>query len=155
MRNRMPFGMNGSISCGSWLRCAGTSIRSFIQPLLHGLQTACAIQVETRESDDRVEIVPSGRTFSTSYLPRVGKIPRVHLPRTCSSGRGVPPQKTHLVGIYHSHPRTEPKPSDFDIANARWPAQVYVLTSLRSEPPEVFAYRITDGKAPKIPIVET
>src|SRR5439155_2806776 len=32
------------------------------------------------------------------YLPRVGKIPRVHLPRTCSSVRGVPPQKTHLVG---------------------------------------------------------
>jgi len=60
-----------------------------------------------------------------------------------------------LVGIYHSHPRTEPKPSEFDIANARWPQQVYVLTSLRSEPPEVFAYRITGGDAPKIPIVET
>ena len=61
----------------------------------------------------------------------------------------------YLVGIYHSHPRTEPKPSDFDIANARWPEQVYVLTSLRSEPPEVFAYRITHGTAPKIPIVES
>jgi proteasome lid subunit RPN8/RPN11 len=60
-----------------------------------------------------------------------------------------------LVGIYHSHPRTEPKPSEFDIENARWPEQVYVLTSLRSEPPEVFAYRIVDGKAPKIPIVES
>ena len=61
----------------------------------------------------------------------------------------------YLVAIYHSHPRTEPKPSEFDIANARWPAQVYVLTSLRSEPPEVFAYRITDGTAPKILIVES
>jgi proteasome lid subunit RPN8/RPN11 len=61
----------------------------------------------------------------------------------------------HLVAIYHSHPRTEPKPSEFDIANARWPEQVYVLTSLRSEPPEVFAYRITGRTAPKIPIVET
>jgi proteasome lid subunit RPN8/RPN11 len=60
-----------------------------------------------------------------------------------------------LVGIYHSHPRTEPKPSDFDVANARWPEQVYVLTSLRSEPPEVFAYRITDDKVEKISIVET
>lgn len=60
-----------------------------------------------------------------------------------------------LVAIYHSHPRTEPKPSDFDVANARWPAQVYVLTSLRSEPPEVFAYRITDGRVDKIAIVET
>ena len=60
-----------------------------------------------------------------------------------------------LVGIYHSHPRTEPKPSDFDIANARWPEQVYVLTSLRFEPPEVFAYRITNGSARKVPIVES
>ena len=59
----------------------------------------------------------------------------------------------YLVGIYHSHPRTEPKPSAFDIANAFWPEQVYVLTSLRFEPPEVFAYRIEDGAAEKIPIV--
>jgi len=60
-----------------------------------------------------------------------------------------------LVGIYHSHPRTEPKPSEFDVANARWPAQVYVLTSLRSEPPEVFAYRIENGKVTKIPMVQS
>jgi proteasome lid subunit RPN8/RPN11 len=60
----------------------------------------------------------------------------------------------YLVGIYHSHPATEPRPSSTDVTNARWPAQVYVLTSLRSEPPEVFAYRITDGEARKIPIVE-
>jgi proteasome lid subunit RPN8/RPN11 len=60
-----------------------------------------------------------------------------------------------LVGIYHSHPRTEPKPSDFDVANARWPAQVYVLTSLGSEPPEVRAYRVKDGAATNISIVDT
>jgi proteasome lid subunit RPN8/RPN11 len=59
-----------------------------------------------------------------------------------------------LVGIYHSHPRTEPKPSAFDVANARWPEQIYVLSSLRSEPPEVFAYRIKDGQASEIPIVD-
>jgi len=60
-----------------------------------------------------------------------------------------------LVSIYHSHPRTAPEPSAFDIANSFWPEQVYVLTSLRSEPPEVFAYRITGGKVEKISIVET
>ena len=59
-----------------------------------------------------------------------------------------------LVGIYHSHPATKPEPSSTDVANARWPAQVYVLTSLRSEPPEVFAYRITGGAARPIPIEE-
>ena len=62
-----------------------------------------------------------------------------------------------LVGIYHSHPATKPEPSYTDITNATltWPAQVYVLTSLRSEPPEVYAYRITGTEAKKIPIVET
>jgi desampylase len=61
----------------------------------------------------------------------------------------------YLVGIYHSHPRTEPKPSAFDIANAFWPEQVYVLTSLRSEPPEIFAYRIKDGVVTKIDMDES
>ena len=60
----------------------------------------------------------------------------------------------YLVGIYHSHPRTEPKPSAFDVANARWPAQVYVLTSLRFDPPEVFAYRIKGDNVSEISIVE-
>jgi proteasome lid subunit RPN8/RPN11 len=60
-----------------------------------------------------------------------------------------------LVAIYHSHPATKPEPSYTDISNARWPAQVYVLTSLRSEPPDVFAYRITNGESRKVPIVES
>ena len=61
----------------------------------------------------------------------------------------------NLVGIYHSHPATKPEPSYTDVSNAYWPEQVYVLTSLRSEPPEIFAYRITKGAARPIPIVES
>jgi desampylase len=61
----------------------------------------------------------------------------------------------YLVGIYHSHPATKPEPSHTDVTDARWPAQVYVLTSLRSEPAQVLAYRITDGKVTEIPIIQT
>ena len=60
-----------------------------------------------------------------------------------------------LVGIYHSHPRTEPKPSVFDVANALWPEQVYIHTSLRFEPPEIFAYRIKNGVVTKIDMIES
>lgn len=60
-----------------------------------------------------------------------------------------------LVAIYHSHPRSPAHPSATDRAEAYWPEAAYVLVSLRSEPPEMFAYRITDGAARVIPIVES
>jgi proteasome lid subunit RPN8/RPN11 len=59
-----------------------------------------------------------------------------------------------LVAIYHSHPRSAAVPSQTDRAEAYWPEAAYVLVSLRSEEPEVFAYRITDGAAKEIPIVD-
>ena len=58
-----------------------------------------------------------------------------------------------LVAIYHSHPRSPAYPSPTDRAEAYWPEAAYVLVSLRSEQPEIFAYRITDGEARGIPIV--
>lgn len=60
-----------------------------------------------------------------------------------------------LVAIYHSHPRSPALPSATDRAEAQWPEAVYVLVSLRNEPPEMFAYRITDGAVREIPIVES
>jgi proteasome lid subunit RPN8/RPN11 len=60
-----------------------------------------------------------------------------------------------LAAIYHSHPRTPAFPSPTDRAEAYWPEAAYVLVSLRSEQPEIFAYRIKDGKASEIPIVES
>jgi proteasome lid subunit RPN8/RPN11 len=59
-----------------------------------------------------------------------------------------------LVAIYHSHPRTQAFPSPTDRAEAHWPEAAYVLASLRSGPPELFAYRIRNGAVLEIPIVE-
>lgn len=52
-----------------------------------------------------------------------------------------------LVAIYHSHPASQPYPSPTDRAEAHYPDAVYVLTSLRTEEPELEAYRIRDTGA--------
>lgn len=58
-----------------------------------------------------------------------------------------------LVAIYHSHPRSEPYPSPTDRAEAHYPDSLYVLVSLRAEPPEMYAYRIAPDQAvTKVPV---
>ena len=55
-----------------------------------------------------------------------------------------------LGAIYHSHTRTEPKPSQTDINLAvmpgsgeqLWPGTLYVIVGVAGDEPEVKAYRI-------------
>jgi proteasome lid subunit RPN8/RPN11 len=51
-----------------------------------------------------------------------------------------------LGGIYHSHTRTEPYPSQTDISLAFYPEALYVIVGLAGESPEMRAYTIRDGK---------
>jgi proteasome lid subunit RPN8/RPN11 len=51
-----------------------------------------------------------------------------------------------LGGIYHSHTRSAPYPSQTDINLAFYPDALYVIVGLASEQPEVRAYEIRDGK---------
>jgi proteasome lid subunit RPN8/RPN11 len=48
------------------------------------------------------------------------------------------------VAIYHSHPKSEAKPSQTDINLAHYPDWLYVIVSLDGEP-TVRAWRIQDG----------
>jgi proteasome lid subunit RPN8/RPN11 len=51
-----------------------------------------------------------------------------------------------LGAIYHSHTRTDPKPSQTDINFARlWPEVVWVIVGLAGADPEVQTWRIDDG----------
>lgn len=56
--------------------------------------------------------------------------------------RAIEAAGEELVGIYHSHPASQPYPSPTDRAEAHYPDAIYVLVSLRSGAPEVRAYRI-------------
>jgi [CysO sulfur-carrier protein]-S-L-cysteine hydrolase len=50
------------------------------------------------------------------------------------------------AAIYHSHVRTEPRPSPADINFAReWPGTVWIIVGLAEDPPEVRAWHIEDG----------
>lgn len=56
-------------------------------------------------------------------------------------------KKLELVGIYHSHPQSEPYPSARDVEMAYYPGAVYAIVSLRdAKTPEVRAFRIVDGR---------
>ena len=52
-----------------------------------------------------------------------------------------------LVAIYHSHPVSQPYPSPTDRAEAHYPEAFYVLVSLRTDEPELEAYRIKEDGA--------
>jgi [CysO sulfur-carrier protein]-S-L-cysteine hydrolase len=57
----------------------------------------------------------------------------------------------HGVGIYHSHPRSAPEPSQTDINLAHYPHWLYLIVSLAGEP-EIRAWRIADGRVTEEPI---
>jgi [CysO sulfur-carrier protein]-S-L-cysteine hydrolase len=50
------------------------------------------------------------------------------------------------VGVYHSHPRSAPEPSQTDINLATYPHWIYLIVSLADDEPLVRAWRIEDGR---------
>jgi [CysO sulfur-carrier protein]-S-L-cysteine hydrolase len=61
-----------------------------------------------------------------------------------------------LGGIYHSHTRTEPYPSQTDVSfAANWPGLEWIIVGLAGdEPPPVRSYLITDGGVEEVGIEE-
>jgi proteasome lid subunit RPN8/RPN11 len=52
-----------------------------------------------------------------------------------------------LGAIYHSHTRTEPRPSQTDINFAKlWPGVLWIIVGLVGDQPDVQTWRIDDGQ---------
>ena len=51
-----------------------------------------------------------------------------------------------LGGIYHSHTRSDPYPSQTDINLAFYPDALYVIVGVKGDEPEVRAWTIVDGQ---------
>jgi [CysO sulfur-carrier protein]-S-L-cysteine hydrolase len=58
-----------------------------------------------------------------------------------------------LGGIYHSHTRSEPYPSQTDINLAFYPDALYLIVGLAGDDPDVKAYTIRDGRVGEAELV--
>jgi proteasome lid subunit RPN8/RPN11 len=57
--------------------------------------------------------------------------------------------KEDLLAIYHSHTRSPAFPSRTDVDLAFWPDAAYLIVSLASDPPDLKAFTIRDGRIAK------
>ncbi len=58
-----------------------------------------------------------------------------------------------MMAIYHSHPKTQPRPSAEDIRLALTPEVVYVIVSLAGDgEPSIRGFTIEDGKVGEVPV---
>lgn len=78
--------------------------------------------------------------------------------------RDVRNRGLEIIGIYHTHPATEPYPSKTDVAQAHWgetdellfPGYSYLIVSLRDpKHPEPRSYQITGREIPENIVEET
>jgi proteasome lid subunit RPN8/RPN11 len=61
-----------------------------------------------------------------------------------------------LGAIYHSHTRTEPRPSQTDITFAKqWPGVLWIIVGLHGQEPEVRTWRIDDGRVSEVELTVT
>jgi [CysO sulfur-carrier protein]-S-L-cysteine hydrolase len=58
-----------------------------------------------------------------------------------------------LGAIYHSHPRSEPYPSQTDINLAFYPDAEYIIVGLKGAEPETRSFTIRDGKVAEAELV--
>lgn len=59
-----------------------------------------------------------------------------------------------LAAIYHSHTRTEPRPSQTDINFAKlWPGVLWVIVGLAGDEPDVRLWRIDGGEVAEAQLV--
>lgn len=77
--------------------------------------------------------------------------PKQHL----RADRDAEDRGMEIMGVFHSHTRTEAFPSPTDVAQAPDPTWHYVIVSLRNGAPSLRSFRIADGNISEEPVVVT
>lgn len=68
--------------------------------------------------------------------------------------RDIDDKGWELLGIYHSHVKSEAYPSATDVRLAFWPDSLYFIVSLLYDEPVIRAFRITDGETSEVEVIE-
>jgi [CysO sulfur-carrier protein]-S-L-cysteine hydrolase len=54
-----------------------------------------------------------------------------------------------VAAIYHSHTMSPARPSRTDMDRATWPEAAYLIVSLASDPADIQAWRLIEGRPPE------
>ena len=105
----------------------------------------CGLLVGTHDVID--EAVPTRNILSHPSRYQIDPEQHIAINRRL---RGTP---RSVVGVYHSHPRSEAVPSPRDLAEAHYPEFIWLIVSLAGDRPEFRAYRIVNGSAKELTLL--
>lgn len=110
----------------------------------------CGLLVGREDRVERTAWTRNARASETRYLvDPVDHFAAIRLARQ---------EGLHVVGAYHSHPRSAAVPSATDLAEAAYPELVYVIVALEDKAgptaaPDLRAYRLAGDRFDEVEIV--
>ncbi|HYF95082.1 MAG TPA: M67 family metallopeptidase [Symbiobacteriaceae bacterium] len=91
--------------------------------------------------------------LATDNAERSPILYRVDERQLIQAHREIQAYKQEIIGIYHSHVKTDPVPSLTDIEGATFPEAFYVIVSLAHRRPVVRAWQIVDRQVTEHAVV--
>lgn len=130
-------------------RC--TMARSVLNAIVAHARTAapaecCGVLVG---SEGTVFDAVPARNLSDRPATRYVLDPRTHF----ETQRHARARQLAVVGFYHSHPASDPEPSETDVAEAAYPGALYLIVGLAQAHPRVRAFAFVDGRLEESTIV--
>jgi len=111
---------------------------------------ACGLLAGTA-SDDRSAVVTS--VYPAENVARSARLYEVDPRAMLRADRAAEEAGHEVLGVYHSHTHTDPRPSPTDVEQAPDPGWHYVLVSFRDVHPSVRSWLIRAGKIEEEPVV--
>lgn len=93
--------------------------------------------------------------YATDNARRSPVVYQVDERQLLQAWRQILDQKQEIIGIYHSHVKSDPVPSLTDIDQATFPEAFYLIVSLKARRPLVRAWRIVDRQVSEHQVVIT